>query len=43
MPYKDGKVDMGGYGASSKSMKPVLKESYKTRLAKAKVKKKRKG
>ena len=40
MPYKNGKVDMGGYGASTKTMKPVMKESYKTRLAKVKNKKK---
>ena len=41
MPYKDGKVNMVGYGASKETMKPVTKESYKTKLAKMKVKKKR--
>jgi len=35
MPYKNGKVDMAGYGASTTTMKPVMKETYKTRLAKA--------
>ena len=43
MPYKNGKVDMGGYGADTNTMNPVMKESYKTRLAKFKVAKKKKG
>ena len=43
MPYKDGKVDMQGYGASTKTMKPVMKDNYKTKLAKVKAKKKKGG
>jgi len=44
MPYKNGKVDMAGYGASTTTMKPVIKESNKTRLAKVRAKaKKKKG
>ena len=43
MPYKDGKVDMTGYGASTKTMKPVMKESYKNKLANMKAKKKKKA
>jgi len=43
MPYKNGKVDMAGYGASTKTMKPVMKESYKTKLASMKAKKKKGG
>jgi hypothetical protein len=43
MPYKDGKVNMAGYGASTKTMKPVMKESYKTKLANMKAKKKKGG
>jgi len=41
MPMVNGKVNMAGYGASSKTMEPVTKESYKTKLAKMKSKKKR--
>jgi hypothetical protein len=43
MPYKNGKVDMTGYGASTKTMKPVMKKSYKTKLASMKAKKKKGG
>jgi hypothetical protein len=43
MPYKKGKVDMAGYGASTNTMNPVMKESYKARLARMKAKKKREG
>lgn len=43
MPYKNGKVDMAGYGASTTTMKPVMKESTKTRLAKMKARKKKGG
>ncbi len=41
MPYKNGKIDMAGYGASTTTVKPIMKESNKTRLAKAKVAKKK--
>ncbi len=45
MPYKNGKVDMKGYGATTGSMNPVMKESSKEKLvkkiAKAKMAKKR--
>ena len=43
MPYKDGKVNMRGYGATTSTTKPVTKDSYKVRLAKAKAAKKKKG
>jgi hypothetical protein len=34
MPYKNGKVDMAGYGAKTSTMKPVMKESSKEKLVK---------
>jgi len=37
MPYKNGKVDMAGYGASTK------KKAIKIRLAKMKARKKKGG
>jgi hypothetical protein len=43
MPYKDGKVNMRGYGATTSTTKPVTKDSYKIRLAKAKAAKKKGG
>ena len=40
MPYKDGKVDMKGYGATTGTMKPVMKDglaSKRKKLAKKNV------
>jgi hypothetical protein len=40
MPYKNGKVDMAGYGATTTTMQPVTKEgvaSKRKKLAKKKV------
>jgi hypothetical protein len=34
MPYVNGKVDMKGYGASTSTMKPVMKESKDTKKKK---------
>jgi hypothetical protein len=36
MPYKDGKINMRGYGATTSTTKPVTKDSYKIRLARRK-------